>query len=100
MLTRRNRERRGRPDRRGPTAFDRARDELFSAIRQCGVIGAPDEDRAAWMTETVDYMAQRHPELSAQELKQLKDSGMRFCEPVIPHGKEHTALSDEGVNAA
>jgi hypothetical protein len=52
------------------------------------------------MTETVDYMAQRHPELSAQELKQLKDSGMRFCEPVIPHGKEHTALSDEGVNAA
>lgn len=100
MLARRNRERRGRQDRRGPTAMDRARDELFSAIRQCGVIGAPEEDQIAWMSETVDYMATRHPELSPQELAQLKDTGLRFCQPVIPHGKEHTALSSEGANAA
>lgn len=96
----RNRERRPRNDRRAPSALDRARDELFSAIRQCGVIGAVEEDQHAWMEETVQFMASRHPELSQQDLTQLKETGMRFCQPVIPHGKEHTALSGEGANAA
>ena len=53
MSGRRNRERRNRTERRAPTAVDRARDELFSAIRQCGVIGAPEEDQLAWMAEKV-----------------------------------------------
>jgi hypothetical protein len=45
-------------------------------------------------------MAARHPELGPQELAQLRETGMRFCQPVIPHGKEHTALSGEDANAA
>ena len=100
MSGQRNRERRNRTERRAPSSLDRARDELFSAIRQCGVIGAPEEDRQAWMDETLEFMAGRHPELTPQDLAQLKETGMRFCQPVIPHGKEHTALSGEGANAA
>jgi hypothetical protein len=80
--------------------MERARDELFSAIRQCGVIGAEEEDRIAWMHETLEYMKQRHPGLTVQELDQLRVAGARFCQPVIPHGREHTALSGQDANAA
>jgi hypothetical protein len=90
----------GRRSRREPSTFDRARDELFSAIRQCGVIDATQEEREEWMTETLGFMAERHPELTPQELDQLRIAGARFCEPVIPHGKEHTAISLEDANAA
>jgi hypothetical protein len=100
MSVHKNRDRRNRGERRGPSTLDKARDELFSAIRQCGVIGAPEEDQHAWMNETVEYMASRHPDLAQTDLAQLKEAGMRFCQPVIPHGKEHTALSGEGANAA
>lgn len=82
------------------SAMERARDELFSAIRQCGVIGAAEEDQVAWMDETIDFMKERYPELSGQELAQLRNSGLRFCQPVIPHGREHTALSGQDANAA
>lgn len=75
--------------------MERARDELFSAIRQCGVIAAEEVDQIAWMDETLDYMKQRHPQLSGAELEQLRIAGMRFCQPVIPHGREHTALSGQ-----
>jgi len=86
--------------RREATTFDRARDELFSAIRQCGVMEANEAEREEWMTETLGYMAERHPELTEVELKQLRIAGLRFCAPVIPHGKEHTALSFEGADVA
>jgi hypothetical protein len=80
--------------------MDRARDELFTAIRQCGVIDASGEDQAEWMAETVRFMAERHPELTDQELSQLEATGLRFCQPVIPHGKDHSALNLEDANAA
>ncbi len=99
-MGRRSREKRNRPERRPATAFDRARDELFSAIRQCGVIAASEEEQSAWMDETLQFMAERHPELTPSELRDLKDTGLRFCRPVIPHGKEHTALTTEDANAA
>lgn len=83
-----------------PTVLDRARDELFSAIRQCGVLAAEREDQLEWMDETLGFMKERHPELGAQELAQLRDAGLRFCQPVIPHGREHTALAHEDANAA
>ncbi|HEX6133975.1 MAG TPA: hypothetical protein VFZ24_08425 [Longimicrobiales bacterium] len=83
-----------------PTVLDRARDELFSAIRQCGVLGAERDDQMAWMDDTLDFMKDRHPDLSAQELAQLREAGLRFCQPVIPHGREHTALAHEDATAA
>lgn len=83
-----------------PTALDRARDELFSAIRQCGVLGADRDEQLEWMEETLGFMKERHPELGAPELSQLREAGLRFCQPVIPHGREHTALAHEDANAA
>ena len=82
------------------TAFDRARNELFSAIRQCGVIGALEEEQIEWMAETVDFLAQRHPELTPAEQEQLRQTGLRFCQPVIPHGTQTTPTSLEDANAA
>ena len=99
-MARRNRAKTKRSEKREPNALDHARDELFRAIRQCGVMDADETEQAAWMEETVAYMKERHPQLTSAELSQLKETGLRFCQPVIPHGKEHTALSAEGVNAA
>lgn len=95
------RKRRPKPRPVAPqSVMERARDELFSAIRQCGVIGAPEADQIAWMDETLDYMKQRHPGLSGTEVEQLRIAGLRFTQPVIPHGREHTALSGQDANAA
>jgi hypothetical protein len=96
-------QRKSRPAPRSssqPTVLDRARDELFSAIRQCGVLAAEREDQLEWMEDTLGYMKERHPDLSTQELAQLREAGLRFCQPVIPHGREHTALAHEDANAA
>ncbi len=82
------------------TAYDRARNELFSAIRQCGVIGAHEDDQVAWMSETVDFLAARYPELAEAEREQLRQTGLRFCQPVIPHGTQPNAASLEDANAA
>ncbi len=90
----------GRRMKREASTFDRARDELFSAIRQCGVIEADQGEREEWMTETLGFMSERHPELTPPELDQLRVTGLRFCGPVIPHGKEHTAITLEDANAA
>lgn len=98
----RNRERNNRPAGRGsaPSVLDRARDELFSAIRQCGVLHAAREEQAEWMDETLGFMGERHPELGKPELAQLREAGLRFCQPVIPHGREHTAIAHEDATAA
>jgi hypothetical protein len=73
---------------------DRARDELFSHINRCGVLGAAEEHQTQWMDETMEYLAERYPDLSDPDLKELYTLGMRFCRPAIPHG--HPSLgSDE-----
>jgi len=100
VLARKKRERRPRQDQAPRNPFARARDELFSAIRQCGVIGADEEQQDEWMAETLEFMAKRHPDLAPHELSELKVAGLRYCQPVIPHGKEHTAISLEDANAA
>jgi hypothetical protein len=102
-LARKKREKKSRAPQRAaaPQAvLDRARDELFSAIRQCGVLAADRDEQVEWMDDTVEYMKQRHPELTRQELAQLHEAGLRFCQPVIPHGREHTALAHEDATAA
>jgi hypothetical protein len=98
----RKRETRKPPQRAATpqTVLDRARDELFSAIRQCGVLNAERDEQIEWMDDTLSFMKDRHPELSQQELSQLREAGMRFCQPVIPHGREHTAMAHEDANAA
>ena len=73
---------------------ERARDELFSHINRCGVLDAAADQQQEWMDDTMQFLEERYPDLSASELKQLEQLGMRYCKPVIRHGKEHTADSE------
>ncbi|MFW6201834.1 MAG: hypothetical protein ACOC8B_04605 [Gemmatimonadota bacterium] len=83
------------------TVLDKARDELFSHIHRCGVLDADSEQQEEWMDDTINFMRERYPELTAAQTKQLRDLGMRFCQPVIPHGKGNTATeAHEDANAA
>ncbi len=76
---------------------DRARDELFSHINRCGVLQAAEKDQTHWMEETMDYLAERYPDLSDPDLQELFTLGMRFCRPAIPHGRPvGSEDSDEG----
>lgn len=85
---------------------DRARDELFSHINRCGVLGAAEEDQREWMDETLDYLADRYPDLAEEDLEELHALGMRFCQPAIPYraggagaaaGEEEAGGSSERV---
>ena len=64
-----------------PTAFEEARDELFQQIMQCGVIGASPEHQTEWFGETMAYVSDRYPELSAREIEELRLLGNRFVQP-------------------
>ncbi len=63
--------------------FAQARDELFSHINRCGVLSATDDDRTAWMSETIDYIGERYPDLVDPDLRELHTVGIRFCQPAI-----------------
>ncbi|MDX1395043.1 MAG: hypothetical protein R3195_11655 [Gemmatimonadota bacterium] len=71
--------------------LDRARDELFSHIQRCDVLEAADEDREAWLVETLAYMAERYPALMPNEREELETLARRYMKPPVPHGKEATA---------
>jgi hypothetical protein len=66
-----------------PTALDQARDELFSHVLRCGVLDAAPEHQKEWMDDTMQYLADRYPDLSADELSQVRVLGERFCQPVV-----------------
>jgi len=74
---------------------DRARDELFSHINRCAVIGASEEDQKHWMQETMEYLGERYPDLNDADLQELFQLGMRFCAPAIPHGRPGAAPATE-----
>ncbi|MGH7541028.1 MAG: hypothetical protein ACRELC_08520 [Gemmatimonadota bacterium] len=71
-----------------PTTLDRARDELFSHIQRCGVLEAEEEQRFEWLSDTVEYLAERYPDLGREELAKLRTMGERYCSPAIPHGEK------------
>lgn len=79
--------------------MDRARDELFSHINRCGVLQASPEDQKIWMTETIDYLAERYPDLGDRHLDQLHDIGLRFCAPAIGHGNATASTSEPATEA-
>lgn len=78
---------------------DRARDELFSHINRCGVLHAAEEDQRQWMNETMDYLGERYPDLSAADLDELATLGLRFCRPAIPHGRSPDSETEAGEEA-
>jgi hypothetical protein len=75
------------------TDLDMARDDLMSHIHRCGVLKAAPEHQEEWLKDTIQYLGECYPALSPAELNELKAIGERFCAPVIPHGKGHTALT-------
>lgn len=83
--------------RKFDTVLDRARDELFSHIHRCGVLEAGDDQQTEWMDETIEFMGERYPDLTSKQLSQLKDMGLRFCRPVIPHGRDQAVAAEEGA---
>ena len=64
-----------------PSPFEQARDEMFQHIMRCGVIGAAPEHQAEWFTETMNYLAERYPELAENEVTELRTLGDRFVQP-------------------
>jgi hypothetical protein len=79
--------------------MDRARDELFSHINRCGVLQASPEDQKTWMSETIDYLAERYPDLGDLHLDQLHNIGLRFCAPAIGHGNATASSSQPATEA-
>jgi hypothetical protein len=73
-----------------PNPFEEARDELFQHIMRCGVIGAAAEHIEEWFDETFVYLEGRYPELSKQQLTELRTLGTRFAQPP----KARTSASD------
>lgn len=72
--------------RQKQSTLDLARDELFSHIQRCGVLDAEDTERKEWMSDTVEYLRERHPTLSDVEVGELEAIGHRYCQPAIPFG--------------
>jgi hypothetical protein len=64
-----------------PSPFEQARDELFQHIMRCGVVGAEPEHVEEWFADTIKYMTDRFPELSEQQIGDLKTLGLRFAQP-------------------
>lgn len=79
MAKQKNRQHRSSPST--PTPFEEARDELFQHIMQCEVIGADPEDQSVWFDETMTYLEGRYPELSKDQLADLRKLGLRFAQP-------------------
>jgi hypothetical protein len=67
-----------------PTAFEQARDELFSHILRCGVLEAGADHQKEWFDDTMLYLSDRYADLTEQELEQLRTLGERYCRPVVP----------------
>jgi hypothetical protein len=74
-----------------PSPFEEARDELFQHIMRCGVVDSSAEDRAEWFQETMAYMTERYPELSAEQIGELQQLGQRFAQP--PKKRDDTAAA-------
>ena len=64
-----------------PSPFEQARDELFQHIMRCGVVGSDPEHAEEWFGDTIKYMTERFPELSEQQIGDLKTLGLRFAQP-------------------
>jgi hypothetical protein len=79
----------------------RARDELFSHIHRCGVLRATPEQQEEWMQDTIEFMAERYPDLSPESLEELRAIGLRFCRPVIASqpAPAPAQTSEEGTDA-
>ena len=76
------------PQKAGPATaspFEEARDELFQHIMRCGVVGSAEDDQKAWFADTMQYMSDRYPELTGEQIDELRQLGQRFAQPPKKH---------------
>jgi hypothetical protein len=71
------------PKKYVPSAFEQARDELFSHILRCGVLEASVEHQKEWFDDTMLYLGDRYEALTEAEVSQLRLLGERYCRPVV-----------------
>ena len=76
-------KKRPEPRKYTPTAFEQARDELFSHILRCGVLEASPEHQKEWFDDTMLYLADRYEDLAEGHLAELRLLGERYCRPVV-----------------
>jgi len=76
---------RSRTPTAAPTAFEEARDELFQHIMRCGVAESAPEHQGEWFSGTMQYMTERFPELTTDQLGELRKLGERFAQPPKKH---------------
>ena len=74
-----------------PSPFEEARDELFQHIMRCDVVGSAPEHQDEWFSDTMTYMTGRYPELSAEQMGELRKLGERFSQP--PKKRDDTAAA-------
>lgn len=74
-----------------PSPFEEARDELFQHIMRCGVVGSAPEHQEEWFGDTMAYMTERYPELSTEQIGELRKLGERFAQP--PKKRDDTAAA-------
>jgi hypothetical protein len=74
-----------------PAPFEEARDELFQHIMRCGVVGSDPEHQQEWFGETMAYFKDRYPELSGEQVEELRKLGERFSQP--PKKRDDTAAA-------
>ena len=77
----------------GPSPFEESRDELFQHIIRCGVPGSEPAHIEEWFDETMKYFEQRYPELSKEQLQELRVLGIRFAKPPKSRTSESDAAS-------
>lgn len=80
----------------GPTPFEESRDELFQHIIRCGVPGSDPDHVEEWFDETMQYFEGRYPELSQEQLSELRVLGVRFAKPP----KEGKKAESDAASAA
>ena len=59
---------------------------MFSHIQRCGVLQAQAADQHEWLKDTMDYLADRYPDLTDGQLATVELMGRRYLEPAVPHG--------------
>jgi hypothetical protein len=74
-----------------PLPFEEARDEMFQHIMRCGVVGSDPAHQEDWFNETMAYMTERYPELSTEQIDELRKLGSRFAQP--PKKRDDTAAA-------
>jgi hypothetical protein len=64
------------------------------------VLEAEDEPRSEWFDDTIEYLGERYPELTPDELVDLRTIGQRYCKPAISRATKVETPPEGSAEAA